>query len=392
VQKELLNRGLYSTDNFLLHSDDSLLVNDRIFVGNQTDDFVVSTFLPNSNRVLMLGLGYGGALRALLIGNNNVQVTAVDMNPMTIKATELIMENYFPEVSNKVNYVQNDAFQFLKEYTGPSFDTICLDLYTSKGYPPIVLEDEFWLSLKKVLSKEGTVLFNSWGLPQQLSPLEGGTAQQNIAHIMCEHFSYLSALPNRRNMTFIAHRQQIPVIKQYINKDDLNDIDRLIVDFFPQRIKNAKKINCENIKMVENEVILTMDEFNDEMYRRWPNLIKNCNQALDELGFNQVTDLIELLNEPIRAKKMTKLLLDRKAVESVTIPILVGASAFNKPEGLEWYLYWMLEDGEELMDSHKEWFINTALWQLLEIAANPYANYATWAGDIEQLLKKLKLK
>jgi spermidine synthase len=392
LKRELVDRGLYSTDKFLLHSDDSLLTNDRIFVGNQTDDFVVASFLPNANRILMLGLGYGGALRPLLIGNENVELTVVDMNPRTLKATASIMENYFPGVTNKVNYILHEAFQFLKEYEGPPFDAICIDIYTSKGYPSIILEDEFWLYTKKNLSNEGTVLFNSWGLPQQLSPLEGNTVQQYVARMLSAHFSYLSALPNRRNLTFIAHRQQPPLLKHEIYKEDLSDIDRLIVEFFPQRIQHAKKINSENIKEIDNDIILSMEDLNDEMFKRWPNLIKNCNQALSDLGYNQVKDIMELLDEPTRAKSMTKLLLDRHEIESQTIPILVGAIAFDNPENLDWYLEWMVEDGEQIMDSYREWFINTALWQLLEVAANPYATYSKWAEDIERLFDKLELR
>nr|WP_256558394.1 hypothetical protein [Halobacillus sp. A1] len=388
----MVNRDLYSSDNFLLHSDDSLLSNDRIFVGNQTDDFVVSSFLQNSKKVLMLGLGYGGALRALLIDDNEVQVTAVDINPNSMRATALIMENYFPGISNKVNYVQSDALQYLKEYNGQPYDVICLDLYTREGYPLFILHDEFWIYLKNILTEDGTVIFNSWGLPQQLSPLKGNTVQKSIAKFMGDHFSYLSALPNRRNITFIAHLQQVPVIRQIVNTEDFNAIDRLIVEFFPQRIKYAKKIKSENFKTLENDVILTMDEFNDEMYKRWPHLVEKCNEALVDLGYTQIRDIMELLDDPIKAKKMTKLLLERNAIESATIPVLVGAYSFHKPEGLDWYLYWMLEEAEELMDTHKEWVINTALWQLLEVAANPYANYDYWASDIELLFNKLGLR
>lgn len=51
----------------------------------------------------------------------------------------------------------------------------------------------------------------------------------------------------------------------------------------------------------------------------------------------------------------------------------------------------MTEDAEKLMKLNAEWFINTALWQLLAMTANPYAHFEHWADDIQQLVTKLNL-
>lgn len=238
---------LYSKNSLLLQTIESLITHDRIFVGNQTDDFSIAGVLKGSNRVLLLGLGYGGAIRPILAGNNNIQITAVDMNPKSLNACSLILEEFFPNITKQLNYVLDDADNFLRNYTGLSFDTVCIDLYTDTGYPSIVFNGEFWSNIKKILSENGTVLFNSWGLPQQLEPLKINTAQTAIANIMINNFPYLSYLPHRRNITFIANFTENIEIKNNICVDNLIGLDRVLMKFLPLRVKYVERLSGENI-------------------------------------------------------------------------------------------------------------------------------------------------
>lgn len=85
INNKSVKEELYSENQLHIHTIDSLITHDRVFVGNQTDDFAVAKVLQNSQRILLLGVGYGGALRPLLIGNSSVEITAVDLNPRSIK-------------------------------------------------------------------------------------------------------------------------------------------------------------------------------------------------------------------------------------------------------------------------------------------------------------------
>lgn len=381
---------LYSKNSLLLQTIESLITHDRIFVGNQTDDFSIAGVLKGSNRVLLLGLGYGGAIRPILAGNNNIQITAVDMNPKSLNACSLILEEFFPNITKQLNYVLDDADNFLRNYTGLSFDTVCIDLYTDTGYPSIVFNGEFWSNIKKILSENGTVLFNSWGLPQQLEPLKINTAQTAIANIMINNFPYLSYLPHRRNITFIANFTENIEIKNNICVDNLIGLDRVLMKFLPLRVKYVERLSGENIDYSNKKTdILTLEEFDQVMNKQWLLLIQNCNKALEDKGCKKIKSMIELLENPEIAKLMTIQLLESRAPESATLPVLLGAYAFDNPEGLDWYFQWLLEECDILFGLNPEWFINTAFWQLLSISVNPFANYSNWSNCIENVIDKI---
>ncbi|MGO0714191.1 hypothetical protein P5641_03825 [Bacillus subtilis] len=129
INNKSVKEELYSENQLHIHTIDSLITHDRVFVGNQTDDFAVAKVLQNSQRILLLGVGYGGALRPLLIGNSSVEITAVDLNPRSIKISTLIFDEYFPALSRKINFIHKDALEYLKEFRDTPFDAICIDLY-----------------------------------------------------------------------------------------------------------------------------------------------------------------------------------------------------------------------------------------------------------------------
>ncbi|MGD6874284.1 spermidine synthase [Sutcliffiella horikoshii] len=389
-----IKKGLYSEDHLLLHTVESLVSSDRIFVGNQPDEFAIAGLLEKSKRVLMLGLGFGESLRPILAGNHDLQITAVDINASTLNACYSINENYFPLLNSKVNYINEDAFKYIYSYSGVEYDCICVDLYTKEGYPLQILDDDFWRSLKKILTADGTVIFNSWGLPQQLNPFHGDTIQVSIARRLLIHFEYNGYLPHRRNITFIANKKSKPKFRENIDYTHLNEVDRLILEFYPYRLRNILPLDIKLISKVESEenCINKMEQFNDEMFKRWPNLVNKCNEVMISLGFPKIISLSDIYKDPHLAKILTRNFLENKHIESVTIPILAASNAFENSGNLDWYLEWLVHDKEELLLNHKEWFINTAIWQLLSIAANPFSKYDYWVQDIEEILSVLSEK
>ncbi|CAM3845136.1 hypothetical protein BS11774_19805 [Bacillus subtilis] len=392
INNKSVKEELYSENQLHIHTIDSLITHDRVFVGNQTDDFAVAKVLQNSQRILLLGVGYGGALRPLLIGNSSVEITAVDLNPLSIKISTLIFDEYFPALSRKINFIHKDALEYLKEFRDTPFDAICIDLYRKSDYPKFVLTCEFWELIINNLTPKGAVLFNSWGLPQQLRPLEGGTIQQRVAQLICKHFKNVRVLPHRRNITFLAYQHhKLEEPKQKFGYP-LRNIDKIIFQILPHRLKYALEIKLEKLDdkhfRIPNN---TTEEIDREMYSRWSHLINVCNFSLHECGLSSINEISELAYDPLKARILTEYLLVKESDESSLIPVLIGAYAFEQPKGLEWYLQWMTEDAEKLMKLNAEWFINTALWQLLAMTANPYAHFEHWADDIQQLVTKLNL-
>ncbi|MEJ8545582.1 hypothetical protein [Brevibacillus borstelensis] len=386
-----VNSGLYSSKKILLHTIESLIVNDRIFVGNQSDEFAIAGFIESAQKILMLGLGYGGALRPLLIGNDDVEITAVDLNPHVLNACKSIIKDYFPEVSRKIKYVHGDGAR-VNEYFSTPFDVVCIDLYTDEGYPSFVLENEFWSMVTEILTPEGVVLFNSWGLPQHLRPFEGRTVHVQLAQIIQNYFKSVHLLPYRRNITFIANKQRVLNIHKRKSSYTLNDIDRIIVELIPHRLNYAK--NLEELHFFRDGMLATgMKEIDAEMLRRWPRLVNKINSVLLDIGYPKIesSELRQLIYDAERSRAVTERLIEINAPESTFVPTAMGAFAFEEPRGLEWYIKWILEDNAKLIKLNKEWFVNQALWQLLAMVANPYAHYKEWVVDIEHMVKQLKL-
>ncbi|EEM92339.1 spermidine synthase [Bacillus thuringiensis] len=387
----IIKNSLYSEDHLLLHTLESLVSNDRIFVGNQPDDFAIAGLLENSKKVLMLGLGFGGSLRAILAGNHEIHITAVDINLSTLNACYSINENYFPYLNSRVTYIHDDAFKYINNYKGDRYDAICIDLYSKEGYPLQIIEDEFWEGLKKILTDEGTILFNSWGLPQQLHPFEGNTIQRSIATLFLSHFTYTGYLPHRRNITFVGSKIFKPKLNKDIDYTGIKEVDRLILDYYPYRLDNIITLDTTilNKKEHESDYINTMKQFDTEMFKRWPRLVSKCNEVMLSLDLPKIDNLSTIVKNPHLAKALTKAFLKNREIESMTVPILVGASAFKNSNDLDWYLEWLTTNREELLTNHKEWFINTAFWQVLSIATNPFSEYGYWAKKIKEVINEL---
>ena len=151
--------SLYSSKDFLLNSIESLVSGDRIFVGNQPDDFGIGGSITSGNKVLILGLGFGGSIRPLIAGIENISITAIDSDSNIINACSAIMNSFFPSL-NQIHYIHGDASNFT-HYINDSFDLICIDVYTEEGYPRFIFNDEFWDNLSSSLTKDGSVIINS---------------------------------------------------------------------------------------------------------------------------------------------------------------------------------------------------------------------------------------
>lgn len=383
------NNIFYSEDYFLIHTTDSLISNDRIFVGNQTDDFGGAALLNNVKNILLLGGGYGGAIRPLLC--NGANLTIVDNNEYVLKFTEKLFSEKFNELSELLNFVNDDAEHYL-ERVQDRFDAICIDLYSHEGYAECIFNESFWKNINRVLMPHGTIFFNSWGLPQQLKPLINSDIQIEIASKLLDNFNYVSYLPHRRNITFVARNNRHLDIQYNLKWDQLNQIDESIINFLPYRLLNSINITKDDLSAIlPSKEFSSFVAINNDMFLHWKDLLQLCSEVSSELNISQQKDLMEIINNPEDAKKITNYLLKFMKEESTLIPIMVGAASFENRHDLSWFTNWMIKDSFYYLNLYKSWYINTALWQMFAIFANPFCSDKYWNPKVNDILNNLRM-
>lgn len=378
------NSNLYSERRLFFHSNESLLANDRVFTGNQIDDFAIAG-LHVSNRILLLGVGYGGSIRGLLASNPDVQIIAVDINNISLRTCENLYKEFFPELLSQITFVHDDASCFMKTVEKSSFDAVCIDLYNSYGYPEFILEEDFWNDINDSLSKDGIILANSWGLPSQLDPLSHSTAQTKMLKLMLQVFPNIKALPSRRNITFLAYKTSLK-IKYPELSINLNSLDHIGLKLLFLKALTSKNIDVTQISDIEENLVYSIKDLDNLMYQEWEPLLKEINHIRRKANLGALSQVNDLLELPEEAQRFTEVALIHQPSIATTIPTLAGALAFSGKAELNWYLNWLVEEKSRLMMIDLEWFVNVACWQAYQIATNPYARNEHWTPQLEELI------
>jgi spermidine synthase len=111
---------------------------------------------PDAQRVLVVGLGGGSAVKRIWRDYPNVHVDAVEIDPAVVEAAE----RYFaiPEDS-RINIVVEDGRRFLRD-TEHTYDIIFMDAYHADALPAHLTTAEFFSEAKERLSPGGVVAYN----------------------------------------------------------------------------------------------------------------------------------------------------------------------------------------------------------------------------------------
>ena len=136
--------------------------------------FASYLFKAKPDRVLIVGLGGGGMVHFLTHYDPDVQVDAVEIDPLVVKIAD---EQFGTRCGDKVKIVTADAFAFLAdpELTKPErqYDVIYMDAFLkpsadtdATGTPLRLKTAQFYRSLQKEIKPDGCVVFN-------LNPHEG---------------------------------------------------------------------------------------------------------------------------------------------------------------------------------------------------------------------------
>jgi len=108
--------------------------------------------------VLILGLGGGSLINLLLNKWPNVIIEAVEIDPQMIK----ISQDYFGVSQQKAIVILGDAIKVVKtsKFKNRLFELIFVDLFLGEKYPKEAESDDFISSLKKLVEKDGIIIFN----------------------------------------------------------------------------------------------------------------------------------------------------------------------------------------------------------------------------------------
>lgn len=135
-------------------------VSDKMYWGRAVEGY--KDFFPEVSNMLILGMGGGTLLHLFARAFPGIHMTAVELDPEMVR----IAEEYFgvKDVPN-VHVIIGDALKVLaspESYNVPyySFDSVFIDIYVGDKYPDLGETGTFISGLKKVVKKEGWVVFN----------------------------------------------------------------------------------------------------------------------------------------------------------------------------------------------------------------------------------------
>lgn len=125
--------------------------------------FASYLFKQEHERVMIVGLGGGSMVHFLQKHDPEVNVEAIEIDPLVVE----LAERYFAVRQNdKVRLVIADAFDFLKR-TRNKYDTIYMDAFLkpsaetdSTGVPLQLRTQQFYREIQELLTENGTVVFN----------------------------------------------------------------------------------------------------------------------------------------------------------------------------------------------------------------------------------------
>lgn len=143
------------------------------------------------SNVLVLGLGGGTVVQLIEAHWPEAKIVGVEIDPEIIK----IGEKFFDlEETKTLKTINDDAFKWVG-LSNRNFDLIVVDLYIGSEFSEKGMDNKFLQNLKKLLSREGVIIFN-W-----LKNKDNKEMRKKITAI----FPQIEALDLRTNLFLICH-------------------------------------------------------------------------------------------------------------------------------------------------------------------------------------------
>jgi spermidine synthase len=125
-------------------------------------------------KILLLGMGGGSVIHSLRnTFEYSKNIVAVEIDPEVIK---LAKEEFDIITSKKLQIIEDDAFQFVKNST-EKFQLIIIDLFIDTNVPPIFYGKEFCENVANSIQSNGSFIFNvGMNLKKNSNTLESVTS------------------------------------------------------------------------------------------------------------------------------------------------------------------------------------------------------------------------
>ncbi|WP_030543311.1 spermidine synthase [Streptomyces albus] len=382
---------MYSASPLLLSTSATLLAGDRVFVGNQPDDFAVGPLAGPADTVCVLGLGYGGSLRPLLAASPASRITAVDLDPDMVTVTRALFRQHFPGTDFRTQVA--DASVFLEG--SERYDLVVIDIYAGESYPDFVLTEPFWRGVRGAVAPGGTALLNAWGLPEHLRPLTPPSPQHLLAGLLTPLWPHATYLSCRRNMTVVLRDTREDDPAETLRGAEAGRGTRLSpVDEAVLALQRLRLVRAADFRVPADApagdtgraVPRTPEQLDAEMARRWPEMLAEVRAHADAAGADaSVVGSREFYRRREVAVPTTLELARHGHPAAALLPNVAAALTFGGDTSLGWYGDWIADEAESLAAEYPEWLTRTALAQALAMAANPLVPEWPWT---DRLLKR----
>lgn len=179
----------------------------ELLLFNYTRMFFSALYIkPEPKKILIIGLGGGSFPQALMkiLPNTEIDIVEIDQDIITIA------EKYFLfKPNNNVTIFTQDGFDFVQKAKDETYDLIFIDAFTEDYVPPNFLTTEFVANIKKILTKTGIVVINSFGTKSKYYQLESDLYQKAFTNVINL---------TTGNMVIIATNDQLPSHTQIIQQ------------------------------------------------------------------------------------------------------------------------------------------------------------------------------
>lgn len=106
---------------------------------------------------LLLGVAGGCVIKILKKYNFKGKITGIELDPEIIT----VAKNYFKlNEYTDLEVIEGDANDYVK-HANNHYDLIIVDIFQDNIMPDFLFSDDFIVNLKRILSDNGTILFNS---------------------------------------------------------------------------------------------------------------------------------------------------------------------------------------------------------------------------------------
>lgn len=143
---------------YMLNSPNATYSYEDRYTSYRSALYLIKPELLNVRSVLVLGLGLGSIPQMLQkIHKIGCDIHCVEYDKTIIE----LAEKYYPASCDisKIKIHHSDALEWMKKNTN-KFDLITVDLFIDKHVPEKFYSEDFMISLKNALSKQGVLLFS----------------------------------------------------------------------------------------------------------------------------------------------------------------------------------------------------------------------------------------